>query len=176
MAHLTKCPHCSFENIQGQDRCSNCLHSLMERVLPKRIKDDKIQKVLMSDPVSELVTGKDLLVASPSDTVKKIVAVLQSEQKDCILVYRRKKLVGILGHRDLLHRVAGKHKDLSKVLVEDVMTPNPEFVTADAPIAYVVNKMAMGGYRSVPVLQEDGAPLSIVFIKDVIKYLAQPKK
>jgi len=37
----------------------------------------------------------------------------------------------------------------------------------------VVNKMAMGGYRHVPVLQEDGSPLSIIIIKDVLGYLSK---
>ena len=75
--------------------------------------------------------------------------------------------------RDLLGKVAGKHKDLSKVKAEEVMTANPEFVKAEEPIAFVVNKMSMGGFRHVPVLSADGKPISIVSIKDVLRYLAQ---
>ncbi len=51
------------------------------------------------------------------------------------------------------------------------MTPNPEFVRGDDPIAYVVNKMAMGNFRHVPVLSADGRPLSIATIRDVLKRL-----
>jgi len=115
-------------------------------------------------------------VASPADSVQKILRIFQKESKNCVIVYKKKKLVGILSMRDILLRVAGKYKDLSKVEVEDVMTHLPEFVREDAPIAYVVNKMAMGGFRSVPVLQEDGTPLSIIFIKDVLGYLSRSKK
>ena len=171
-----KCPACGFENVQGEDRCGQCLHSLMYRNLPKPREEDRYQNVMMTAPVSELLTGKDLLVASTTDTIQKIVQILQKEKRDCVLIYKKKKLVGILSQRDLVLRVAGKYQDLSKVKVETVMTPNPEYVKADDPIVYMVNKMALGGFRHVPVLANDGTPLSIVSIKDVLKYLLHRKK
>lgn len=170
------CPSCGFENIQGEDRCSQCLHSLMQRDLPRPKKDDGFQRVMMTTPIGELLTGKDLLVASTADTAQKIVKIFQKESKNCVLIYKKKKLVGIISFRDILRKVAGKHKDLSKVKAETVMTPNPEYVKADDPIAYAVNKMAMGGYRHLPVLAADGAPLSIIMIKDVLKYLSKRDK
>ncbi len=171
-----KCPSCGADNILGSDRCEQCLHSLMQTGLPQAKKEDRFQSALMTDPVSELLTGKDLLVCSPDDTIQKVVKIFQKEGKKCILVYERKKMVGILSNRDLLLRVAGKYKDLSKVKVKEVMTPNPEYVTADAPIAYVVNKMAMGVCRNVPVLAADGTPYSLVIIKDVLGYLVRRRK
>ncbi len=169
-----KCPSCGHQNIEGEDRCQQCLHTLMVHPLPKR--NDNFQTVMMTAPVSELLTGKDLLVASPNDTIQKILKIFQKENKNCVLVYSKKKLVGILSQRDILWKVAAKHKDLSKVKVEEVMTRNPEYVTETAPIAYVVNKMAMGGFRHVPVLAEDGTPHSIILIKDVLKYLVRRNK
>lgn len=171
-----ECPYCHTQNIQGDDRCAQCFHSLMQRHLPKPKVIDVIQNIMMTNPISDLITGKDLLVASPTDSIQKIVRILQQENKNCILIYKKHHLVGIISNRDILHKVAGKYKDLSKVKAEDIMTKNPEFVTGDAPIAFVINKMAMGGYRHVPVLQEDGAPLSIIIIKDVLGYLAKRKK
>ena len=171
-----KCPSCGYDNILGEDRCAQCFHSLMQRDLPRPRKDDAIQTVMMTAPVSDLITGKDLLVASPSDTLDKIVKIFQTKKKDCTLVYKKKKLVGILSKLDILRKVVGIHGDLSKVKTESVMTPNPEYVTADAPIAFVVNKMAVGGFRHVPVLAEDGTPISIVMIKDVLAYLTRKRQ
>ncbi len=171
-----KCPSCGFDNLEGEDRCVQCLHSLMQRDIPRPKKDDKFQRVMMTTAIVELLTGKDLLVANPADSIQKIIRILREKKKNCVLVYKRKKMVGILSHRDILLKVAGKAEDLSKIKVESVMTPNPEFVRADAPIAYVVNKMAMGGFRHVPVLAQDGAPLSIILIKDVLGYLSRRDK
>jgi CBS domain-containing protein len=167
-----KCPSCGFQNIEGEDRCAQCLHTLHQRDIPLPKKNDTIQTVLLTAPISDLLTGADLLVASPEDTIQKIVKIFQEQKKNCVLVYKKKKLVGILSNRDILWRVTGKYQDLSKVKVEDVMTRNPEWVRASDPISFVVNKMAMGGFRHVPVLDDDGAPLSIILIKDVLAYLA----
>lgn len=169
-----RCPSCSHENISGEDRCAQCLHTLHHVRLPKK-KEDTIKDAMMSAPISELITGEDLLVAAPSDRIDKVVKIFQDQNKNCVVVYQNQKLVGILSNRDLLWKVAGQYKDLSKVTVEDVMTPNPEYVKPDDPIAFVVNKMAMGGFRHVPVTDDDGKPVSIILIKDVLAYLANRK-
>ena len=171
-----KCPSCGYQNIEGSDRCEQCLHSLHQRDTPAPKKNDKIQSVMMTAPISELITGKDLLVASPDDSIQKIVKIFQEQKKNCVLVYKNKKMVGILSNRDILWKVVGKHADLSKIKASQVMTSNPEFVKPDDPIAFVVNKMAMGGFRHVPVLEADGKPLSIILIKDVLGYLARREK
>ena len=171
-----KCPSCGAGNILGEDRCEQCFHSLMQTGLPAAKKTDKFQSAMMTTPVAELLAGKDLLVCSPNDTVQKVVRIFQKENKNCILVYESKKLVGILSNRDLLRRVTGKTQDLSKIKVKSVMTPNPEYVKATAPIAYAVNKMALGGFRHVPVLADDGTPYSIIIIKDVLTYLSTRTK
>ncbi len=166
------CPSCGHDNILGEDRCEQCLHSLMQRDLPRPRKDDPFQSVMMTAPVSELINGKDLLVASEDDTLDKVVKILRDKKLKCVIVYRKKQLVGILSNRDLLRKVAKKGINLSKVLVSEVMTPNPEYVRPEEPVAVAVNKMAMGGFRNVPVISADGAPLSIITIKDVLVYLS----
>lgn len=172
-----KCPACGNEYlIQGEDRCPKCLHSMMQMDLPAAQKKDGFRDAVLNAPISHLLTGRDLLVAAPEDTIQQIVRIFQAENKNCVLVYKKKKLVGILSNRDILLKVAGKHKDLSKVKVQDVMTPNPEFVHAEDPIAFAVNKMAMGGFRHLPVIAEDGHPYSIILIKDVLGYLARRER
>ena len=171
-----KCPSCGFNNIEGEDRCEHCLHSLMQRDIPHPAKNDKLQSTMMTAPIHNLLTGADLLVASPSDSVSTIVKILREQKKDCVLVYKKKKLVGIISQRDILRRVAGKYKDLSKLKAETIMTPNPESVKGEDPIAFVVNKMATGGFRHVPVLRPDGTPLRIVAVQDVLSYLSRRGK
>jgi len=171
-----QCPSCGFSNIEGVDRCGQCFHSMMLRELPAPHKDDHFQQALMTAPVSELITGKDLIVADTEDSVKRIVEVFQKKQKNCVLVYHAKKLVGIISNRDLIRKVAGLHKDLAAVKAKDVMTPNPETVRPEDPISFIVNKMAMGGFRHVPVLAPNGAPISIVNIHDVMHFLSSRQK
>ncbi len=176
MATDLKCPYCGADTLPGDERCPECFHSMMVREMPKATRGDAIHQALLSQPVSDLLTGADLLVCAPEDSVEKVVDIFRKEKKGCVLVYKNKKMVGILSNRDLLLRVAGKQEDLSKVKVGDVMTSNPGFVRPGDPMAYAVNKMAVGGYRHVPVLRDDGSPVSILLIKDVLRYLSWSKK
>src|SRR5687767_13624856 len=105
------CPFCSYRNLQGEDRCQQCLHSLMQRDIPHPRKDDQFQTQLMTRPVADLLTGLDLLVCNPADSVQKVVKIFQKDKKNCVVVYSKKKMVGILSNRDILLRVAGRHKD-----------------------------------------------------------------
>lgn len=167
------CPSCGAPYLAGEDRCGRCLHSLMSQDILRLRKGEAIQEAMMTAPIAELLTGKDLLVAATDDTIQKVVRIFQKDKKDCVLVFKKKKLVGIVSQRDILHKVAGKFKDLSKLKVEAVMTRNPEYVRAEDPIAYVVNKMAMGGFRHVPVIADDGTPISIVTVRDVLLCLGR---
>jgi len=168
-----KCPSCKHDNMQGVDRCEYCFYTLMQRDLPRPKKDDQYQNVMMTAPIADLITGVDLLVADTLDPLDKILKILQEQKKSCILIYHDKKLVGIISKRDFLKKAVGKN--ISSLTAEDIMTRNPEFVRLDAPIAYAVNKMATGSFRHVPVIADDGTPISIVSIKDVLGYLSHRK-
>lgn len=127
--------------------------------------------------VSELLTGIDLLVCSPKDSLDKILKIFQKEKKGCVLVYEKKKMVGALSNRDLLLRAAGPGDNhLTKLTVEDAMTRNPSYVRPEDPIAFAVNKMSVGGYRHLPVIRADGTPVSILLIRDILRYLSASKK
>jgi CBS domain-containing protein len=145
----------------------------MQADLPQLPEHDKLAQAMITAPVAELLTGKDLLVCQRKDTIDRVLAAFQQKKKDCVLVYEDKHLVGIISNRDLLLKVAGKVSDLSKVTAEMVMTPRPDFLDADAPLAFAVNKMAIGGFRHLPVIADDGTPLSIISIRDVLAYLTR---
>ena len=144
---------------------------MMTHDIPTPKKGEKIQTIMMTDPISQIVTGHDLLVAKTTDTIQKVIKIFKEYNKDCCLVFKKKKLVGILSQRDIVNKVAGKVSELSKTTVESVMTPNPEYVKMEDPLAFAVNKMSVGGYRHVPVLSDGGTPVSIVAIRDVLSYL-----
>jgi CBS domain-containing protein len=171
------CSHCAFDNPPVADHCGQCLHSLMQKHVPSaRKKDDAFKDALLKEPISELLTGLDLLVCSPNDSLEKIVKIFQKDKKGCILVYKNKKMVGILSNRDLLLRTTGTKIDLSKIKVAEIMTRDPSFLHPEDPIAFAINKMAMGGYRHIPILRPDGTPVSILLIRDVLRYLSASKK
>jgi CBS domain-containing protein len=55
--------------------------------------------------------------------------------------------------------------------VSDAMTADPITLRADDPIVYAAHNMQIGGYRHIPIVDENDAPVSIVSIKDVVRYV-----
>lgn len=139
----------------------------------QRVPSDEYQNVMMEKPVAELLSKNSFLHVLPSDSVEKIVQILQKEKQSSVLVIQHDRLMGIVSKRDLLRRTAGNEAKLSHIKALDVMTANPEIVKASDPLSFAVNKMAMGGFRHLPVISEEGGPIGIVSIQDVLSYLAQ---
>jgi CBS domain-containing protein len=54
--------------------------------------------------------------------------------------------------------------------VSEVMTKRPETIGERDPIRVVINKMAVGEYRHVPIVR-DGRPVGIVSAKSVANYI-----
>ena len=51
------------------------------------------------------------------------------------------------------------------------MTRDPECLTPDDGIAYALNKMAVGGFRHIPLVDTQGSPQGIVAMRDIVEYL-----
>ena len=134
---------------------------------------DEYQNVMMEKPVGEVLSKNSFLHVLPSDSVEKIVVILQKEKQSSLLVIQHDRLLGIVSKRDLLRRTAGSETKLSHLKALDVMTANPEIVKAADPLSFAVNKMAMGGFRHLPVLSEEGNPIGVISIQDVLSYLSQ---
>ena len=52
------------------------------------------------------------------------------------------------------------------------MTAAPETIAHDAPIAFALHKMDIGGYRHIPVLT-DGKPTGVISVRDILRYIAE---
>src|SRR5205085_8925731 len=89
-----------------------------------------------------------------------------------LVVDDRGKLVGIFSERDLLTRIAGLHDGYAKLPIEKFMTPKPEAVTASDTLAFALHKMDVGEYRHMPVV-EDGRPVGMISVRDMLRYITR---
>jgi CBS domain-containing protein len=86
------------------------------------------------------------------------------------LVTHDGRLVGIFTDRDAVVKAAGRR--LETFQVGDFMTPDPVVLRHDDPIAVAIHKMAVGGFRHIPIV-EDGRPTGVVTARDVFHHLAE---
>jgi CBS domain-containing protein len=82
------------------------------------------------------------------------------------------KVQGIFTERDCLMKVLGKVSDLS-LPISDFMTRHPICERPDASLAFALNLMSNGGFRHIPIVDQDNIPIGIVSIKDVVDHIVK---
>ena len=132
---------------------------------------DLSSAVSINDPISKFGLEPPLVV-EVGTSLKNALVLLQKEEKNCLLVLEDEKLVGILTERDILLKVTGKGYDLSIVTVDEFMTGSPEYLSKEDPLAYALNKMHVGGFRHVPIIDDSRKPVGLISISDIISTIA----
>src|SRR5687768_17566778 len=112
-----KCPSCGTENLQGADRCGDCMKPLRDLDVP--LPGEGLQGHIMLDSVKELTTFHPAIVAS-TETAAKAIEIMREHRAGCVLVMEA-GLVGILSEIDLLFRMP-PDADPSRINVSHLMT------------------------------------------------------
>ena len=114
---------------------------------------------------------------SPEATVTDAMRLMQREHRGCVLVTDdgspRSKLSGIFTERDVLFRIVDRGRNPAALPIGEVMTPDPEALSVRATVAYVLNKMSVGGFRHVPVVDDEHRPVCVISVRDVVNFLVE---
>ena len=121
--------------------------------------------VQINDPISTLGLKAPLMVEIGTN-MKNALDLLQGKEQNCILIVENNVLKGILTERDILLKITGKGFDLELVIVDEFMSENPEYLNPEDPLAYALNKMHVGGFRHVPIVNDSLKPELIVETDD----------
>ncbi len=160
-----RCPVCGHENLEGEDSCANCGASLWTVDTPTQA--ESFTGRLLGEHLDALgapatpAVGPDLPVAAA-------LARMRDAGADCVLVLASDRLVGIFTERDAVLKLAGRSTD--GVTVGDVMTPDPVVLRPDDSLAVAIHKMAVGGFRHIPVVDGE-RPLAVIGAKDVFDHI-----
>jgi CBS domain-containing protein len=138
--------------------------------MPDGPRSPELRSILTSTRVGEL-TLTSWPTLTPEDSVAAAAACMRQEGHGSALICAAGRLVGIFTERDLL-RVIGAGRDFSLPLA-DVMTADPRTVTTGTTLFEATNLMDEGGYRRLPVVDEDGRPVGIVDVKTVTHFLVE---
>lgn len=133
-------------------------------------------KVLNSDtfrtPIKNLKVRKPVCL-DRKRSVQEAVTLMQQRQFGCVLVTEGVKLTGIITERDVITKALGKAQQLTAIRIEEIMTAKPESFQPEDKIAFVMNAMHVGGYRHVPVVDEQNVPLAVISVKDIIGFIVE---
>lgn len=143
---------------------------------PRQRQSQGFDANLLREPLAT-VPVRTLVTLSPDATVTEAMRAMQREHRGCVLVTddgtRQSKLNGIFTERDVLFRIVDKGRNPAALPIGEVMTPDPETLSVHATVAYVLNKMSVGGFRHIPVVDDEHRPACVISVRDVVAFLVE---
>ena len=150
-----------------QKTLMSTLHSASARgiqLIPPNILSESIGSIGLKDP----------LTIAPTATLQNCLDTMQKHRVGSLLITdENDKLVGIFTERDFLLKVIGKISDLSSRSVGEFMTKDPVRERPEASLAFALSVMSHGGFRHVPIVDQDDVPIGMISVKDVVDYLVE---
>jgi CBS domain-containing protein len=159
---MRRCPACGVENLPGEDVCANCGAPLWGLDTPEPV---SIQDRLLGERLDAIGLAEPVVVAADTP-LDRAIEQMKATGTDCLLVVHEGRLVGIFTERDAVLKAAGIK--LEAFDVRDFMTRDPVTLRPDDTLALAIHKMAVGGFRHIPVVA-DGRPIGVVAAKDVFR-------
>ena len=133
-----------------------------ERISRAQLRSERIKTLGHREPVTV-----------PSGTpLRSAIATMQSNDGEPILIADGQRLLGVLTERDVLLKILGREGILDEP-VDDVMTRDPQTLTADSTVGEALELMESGRYRTVPLVDETGAPSGLLRQQDIVEYVAE---
>jgi CBS domain-containing protein len=160
------CPVCRFGNFPGDDVCANCGADLWNVDTPQSV--TSFRGKLLGMHLDEIGAPEPNVIETGT-SVEEAIARMRRDGVDCLLVTDKGALVGIFTDRDAILKVAGR--PTGGRTIGDVMTHDPVILRSGDPVAVAIHKMAVGGFRHVPIVK-GGVPVGVVSARDVFRHLA----
>ena len=126
---------------------------------------------IFRDSISELEPAEPICL-EVGTAVAKVMELMRDKRIGCVLVTRDGVLAGIFSERDVIVKIVGQQLD-ADAPIDAYMTPNPESLGVNHAIAFALNRMSLGGYRHVPLVDAQQKPVGVVSVKDVVDYLVE---
>ena len=165
------CPSCGHENIEGTDRCDNCMTSLLKLDRGQPEAAVGLARSVMENNLAQLEQEHPVLVQLETPALD-VVRKMRESRAGCALVLDGQALAGIFTEHDALNKLTGENASFLNVPVREFMSAQPETLRDSDSVAEALNKMSLGRYRHIPITRADGS-YAVVSIRNVLHYIAR---
>ncbi len=128
-------------------------------------------RALPNDRIRTLDLQSTPCVASGS-SVRTVIETVQKQKAPAVVICEGKRPIGIMTERDVLMKIVARdvnHDDP----IDKFMTPDPRTLTPDSTIGEAIALMVTEDFRNVPIVNEDGEPIYLLRIADIIHHIAE---
>ena len=126
---------------------------------------------LSTETVQQIADMNPVLVERNAAT-REVMRILQDRNTGGALICENQKLVGIFTERDALKLMADPATDFG-VPIERYMTESPVTLTIDDTVGTAIARMSQGGYRRLPLVNEQGHAVGMVKVSGILRFLVE---
>jgi CBS domain-containing protein len=90
-----------------------------------------------------------------------------------LVVNSSNRLEGIFTDRDFLLKVAATGLPMKSTALGEVMTPSPRSVLENSSVALALNLMFEGGFRHIPIVNQQETLSGVLSLRDFLSFLNQ---
>ena len=166
---MIPCPYCDHENIPGSDACEECGNSLSDLHIEEPATE--VERHLLTDRIPVLQPKSPIAVA-PDTPTGAVLKLLVDRRIGIVLIKDGEELVGVFSEHDALTRLGADISEVSDRPISDFMTSDPRTLQQSAKVAFAVQRMDLGGYRHLPIVDESGHPTGMISARDILQYLS----
>ena len=164
---MIRCPSCGHPNYAGEDACEECGADLRTLDVPQdaidfhgRLLGEHLDALGIELPPT-VITGTSARAA---------IARMKDDGLECLLVVDGERLRGIVTYQDAILKVPGG--TFEGMVVDALMTPDPVVLRHDDTTAIALHKMAVGGFRHIPIV-EDGRVVGLIRARNLFGHLLE---
>ena len=162
------CPSCNYNNIEGMDRCANCMEPLRDLDIPRADAATGIVRSVIEDELREL-RPRAAYVVAPDETIAGAVRGMREASARCALVLDGARFAGLFTEHDAVRAMVEGDAEMTRVA--DVMTRDMMPLRETDSVAHALSQMATGDSRFVPIAHEDGS-YAVISAAGVLEYIA----
>ncbi len=152
---------------QTEDRVNNAIRNACGRRFGVLDQGFLCQSLSILNPHSPICV-------SCTETLAKTVEIMRTKRVGCLVVTDQAgKLLGIFSERDLIMKVELDKPSRLNAPISEFMTPEPVSGTFDMTMAYALNLMSGGGFRHLPLVDNENLAVGIISVKDVVDYIVK---
>jgi CBS domain-containing protein len=124
---------------------------------------------LSTETVMAAYPEKPLIVA-PNATVSEVLQLMRAQKTGSVLICDGGKLAGIFTDRDALRWMANPVVAASEP-ISKLMSENPATLPADTTVGIAIQKMSVGRYRHLPIVDDKSCPSGMATVYGIVHYL-----
>jgi len=111
------------------------------------------------------------ICVEPNTPTRKVMDSLKDQNVGVALICCDGVLKGIFTERDVLKLMA-RNADLD-VPISDYMVHDPVTLSCSDTVGKAISKMSFGGYRRLPIIDEDRKPIGLLKVPGILHYMVE---